>query len=86
LESSSAEFGGSPISFELGKWGDDGVGGLGSRLEILFCDEDGWTPFIVGEVDSTGLPFSIRYSYYKLLNIYLRWNLPLPLRRRWNGL
>jgi hypothetical protein len=59
--------GGRPISFALGKCGDDGVGGLGSRLEILFCEEDGSTPFVVGEADSpaTGLPFSIRYSYHQ---------------------
>lgn len=47
--------------------GDEGVGGLGSRLEMLFCEELGSMPFVVGEFASTGLPFSIRYSYHQSL-------------------
>jgi hypothetical protein len=67
--SSSAEFGGRPISFALGICADEGVGGLGSRLEMLLWDEVGSTPFVVGEFASTGLPFSIRYSYHQSLRM-----------------
>lgn len=59
----SAVIGGSPISS-----GNLGVGGLGSKLEILFCSaaESEVTPLVVIGGGSSGFPLSTRYSYHQL--------------------
>lgn len=58
----SAVIGGSSISS-----GNLGVGGTGSKLEILFVSaaESDVTPLVAIGGGSIGFPLSLRYSYYQ---------------------